>query len=832
MSTPDERSHHPSDQDLTLQSDNDATISSDGGGGSPTSSPDPESIGRYRILGKLGEGGMGVVYEAEQEKPKRHVALKVIRGGRFVDEVSLKLFQREAETLGRLEHPNIAAIHEAGRSEEGLHFLAMELVRGPTFDKYLEGRPDIFSSSNELRHRLGIFRTVCDAVHYAHQKSVIHRDLKPSNILVAEKEDGEIQVKVLDFGLARIADPDAEGGSLLTEVGTIRGTLAYMSPEQVRGDVHAIDVRSDVYSLGVVLYQILSGALPYDTKTGSIVESARVIMEESPGSLREALGGRSIDPDLETICRKAMEKTPNDRYASAAGLRGDIERYLANQPIIARPPSTVYQMKKLIQRNKFPFGVAVGFVAVLIGFGIWMSILYRQSETNLVRALGAEAEAALEAETATQVSDFMIGLFEVSEPSEARGNSITAREILDRGAEEIKEGLADQPLVQARMMGTMGRVYRGLGLYPESRALLESALYSRVQELGPDHVEVASSHSELGLILDFMKDSRPAKEHFDQALAIQLATLGEEALPVVRTRLLLAGAAHALGDYEESRILYEKNIALLEKELGPDSDELSIALNNYGSLLWSLKDGRTIPIYKRALAIMEDNLPEGHPLIADVLQNLGGAALDNGDIEASREYRTRSLAIQEKTLGPDHPDVLQNRLNLGIFFGETGEPEKAIEIFEEVLERWERDLGPAHPDVAQLVLNIGYTRIQQGKFEAALPLMERSYSDRKAIYGEKHLSTSLAMYHLANIYRELGEYESARPIYERFMAIDIELLGPDHPDIAEDCAEYALFLHATGEDEEAVKYEARATTIRENAMAAAKAAAESATGDQ
>src|SRR5262245_5405202 len=383
--------------------------------GSGLSSATPIFIGDYRLLRKLGEGGMGVVYEAEQQNPRRLVGLKIIRGGRLVDEYQVKLFQREAQALARLKHPGIAAIYEAGRADDGRHYFVMELVRGIPLLDYVKGRRLVGAQAPcNIRRRLELFLKICEAISYAHQRGVIHRDLKPANILVPEESEGQsldgpgvsrVGVKVLDFGLARIMDEDGAGASGLSQAGQVKGTLPYMSPEQVRGDPNQIDVRADVYALGVILYELLAERLPYDLERATLPQAIRVICEEAPKPLNRACGEsldresrktERIDRDVETIALKALEKDPERRYRSAAAMAEDVTRYLTNQPIQARPPSALYQLRKLVARHKAPFASLVAVFMLLLGFAITMAMQSTRIARERDKAVAAEQRDAAE----------------------------------------------------------------------------------------------------------------------------------------------------------------------------------------------------------------------------------------------------------------------------------------------------------------------------------------------------------------------------------------------------------------------------------------------------
>ncbi len=456
----------------------------------------PAQIGRYRVISRIGAGGMGVVYEAEQDIPRRTVALKIIRPGLASRDV-MRRFQFEAHVLGQLQDPGIAQIYEAGTATVtragGVTveqpFLAMELVRGEALGRYVE------RAGISLRRRLELLARICDAVHAAHQKGVIHRDLKPGNIRITESG----QPKILDFGVARMTDADVSVTTMHTDLGQLIGTLPYMSPEQVEGDSSQLDTRSDVYALGVVAYQALTGQLPYEVRGKNVPEAVRVIREETAARLSTA--NRSLRGDLETIVATALEKDRGRRYQSAAEMAADIRRFLNDEPIAARPASALYQMRKFARRHRTLVGAMLVVVLALVAGTVISTVQWLRAtraealaSTRLDDALAAQADAEAAAAKAETISAFLMDMLRHVNPQEALGRDVSLlREILDDAAERIDTELAGFPTIQAEIHNTIGMVYCNISDYPDAERHLETARDLRLAHLGPDHPDTWAS---------------------------------------------------------------------------------------------------------------------------------------------------------------------------------------------------------------------------------------------------------------------------------------------------------------------------------------------------
>jgi serine/threonine protein kinase len=686
------------------------------------SPPLPASIGRYRILRLLGEGGMGAVYEAEQEFPHRTVALKVIRAGYASGEM-LRRFETETQALGRLQHPGIAQIYEAGTAETPFGrqpYFAMELVQGQALIDYCE------SHRLGVRQRLELMAKICDAVQHAHQRGLIHRDLKPANILVDESG----QPRILDFGVARLTDSDAQA-TRQTDIGQLVGTLAYMSPEQVLGDPGEIDTRSDVYALGVILYELLAGRGPY-VLGRQLHEVVRTIREEEPSALSSV--NRSYRGDIETIVGKALEKDKTRRYVSAAELAADIQRHLRDEPITARPPTTSYQLRKFARRNK---ALVTGAAAVLVVLVLGVVA----STWEAVQARRAEAKAKQESAISQAVNDFLQKdlLGQASAYNQSKPDpDIKVRTVLDRAAQNIQGKFEKQPAVEAAIWDTIGNTYERLGLYPEAQKQLERALELSRGALGPDNPRT----------LLIMQD---------------LVWLDQDE-----------------GKYIEAEALGKQTLDKKRRVLGPENPETLAAMGELATVYWAEgKYARAEALDLQTLEMKRRVLGADHPWTLSTMNNLAVLYSNESKYAQAEALQSQALEIERRSLGPEHPATLMSMNNLATVYADEGKYARAEALHRQALEVQRRVLGPEHPETLQTMYDLAGLYRLAGKYAEAEAMQSQTLEIRRRVLGPDHPNTLGSMEDLAWDYVGETKYAQAATLFSQILGAWRRLKGPE-----------------------------------------------------
>ena len=723
------------------------------------SEDDPEEIGDYRILEAVAEGGMGRVYLARHRETRHLVALKVMRPGTAVARVASR-FENERQVLAMMDHENICKILDGGTTPRGLPYFVMEFVReARSLTRYA------FEHSLDLRERLELFRPICEAVAHGHEKGILHRDLKPSNILVGE--DGV--PKLIDFGIARSFDEYGRDTTHLTEAGQLLGTLQYMSPEQILGK--PLDERSDVYSLGVILYELLARHTPYDVSGKALVEAARIIEGEQPrrpSQLRIELRG-----DVETIVLKALRKDPARRYTSAAEFARDVDRFLAQRPIVARNPSLVRQGTLFVRRHPRLMGAMVLTFAVLL-VGVVFSLLWAiDSNAKREQARLAAEEARAAREDAEAVTDFLTRSLATVDPR--RNSKVpTVERLVDYMTETMPEEFRSRPAIFGPLLNTFGRTYEALGEYEEAHVLLSQAYETQSTLFGEDDPRTLRTLVALTSAEHFLGRERRAARRLEPKLSAMREILGEDD-PDLATALFDLGWT-AMNDerYDEAeRLLLEA--ADLRTRVFSAEDLRTLEVQD--ALAWVYDgQGRTSEGYELLLRVKETQERTFGEVNSETLNSLGLFHQAAGRYQEAEELFLQALDKDMEALGLDHPDTLVVMVNLGLLLEEEGRLEEAESVLGEVGERQIDALGPDHPSTIATLAALGRVKTGLGQLGEGTELLAeaveriRGWPDRR---GE--LGTYLADYGVA--LRRRDEAAAEPVLLEAYEAV-AETWGP------------------------------------------------------
>jgi eukaryotic-like serine/threonine-protein kinase len=770
-------------------------------------------VGRYHLLQKIGEGGMGEVWLAEQKEPvRRRVALKLVKAGMNTREV-IGRFESERQALALMEHPAIAKVLDAGSTPDGAPYFVMEYVAGVPITEYCDNH------RLSIKDRLVLFMHVCEGVRHAHQKAVIHRDLKPSNILVAEV-DGHPAPKIIDFGVAKALSQKLTAQTMFTRVGSLVGTPEYMSPEQALSSGEDVDTRTDVYSLGIVFYELLAGAPPIELRKVALDEYLRRLREEDPpkpstkirtrdaATSTELARRRQTEPaalmkqiggDLDSIALKALEKDRARRYGSASDFAADIARYLNHEAVSAVPPSAAYRARKFAGRHRWGLVMACAFVAVLAAAA---AITIRQSIRANRQAMRADREAAV----AEAVSHFLrkdvlaqASSSAQSGPSTKPDPDLKVRTALDRAAERITGKFNGQPELEASIRDTIGETYLDLGLYPEARKQLEQAvdLYRRAS--GAEHPDTLRAMCDLGGIALLQGRYPEAEALLSQALQTQRRVLGAQHPDTLDSAANLAALYINEGKYPQAEALENEVVEANKRVRGLEDSYTLRSMSNLGILYYregkyqqaEALDSQTLEIERRVLG-------SEHGLVVSTMNNLAIIYFDEGKYAQSEALQSQVLEIKRRVLGPEHPNTLASMNNLALVYQSEGHYAQAEALQRQTAEIRRRVLGPDHPETLESMVNLAAVYDDLGEYAQAEGLLSDVLETQRRLLGPEHPNTLNSIDTLAGIYGDQGKYQKAEALFTQVVEMRRRVLGPEHPDTLMSMSNLAVVCHSEG----------------------------------
>jgi serine/threonine protein kinase/tetratricopeptide (TPR) repeat protein len=800
-------------------------------------------IGPYKLLEQIGEGGFGIVYLAEQDQPVRRVALKIIRPGMDSAQVIAR-FEAERQALALMDHQNIAKVHDAGTTDNGRPFFVMELVQGLPITRYCD------DNHLTVRERLALMVPVCRAVQHAHQKGIIHRDLKPSNVLVC-LHDGQPVPKVIDFGVAKAIDSTSTRlteRTLLTQYGQIIGTFEYMSPEQAEMSQLGVDTRGDVYSLGVLLYELLTGSTPLARqrlREASLVEVLRMIKEEEPPKPSTRLSGsreaariaaaRRTEPaklgkllrgELDWVVMKCLEKDRARRYDTANALARDLERHMNDEPVEAGPPGAGYRLQKLARKHRTALGLAGTFLALLLlaaGVSIWQAVRATRAEEQAVVArerAEAEEKTAKEREAETRaVLDFVENkILAAARPErvpDGLGPQVTVRRAVEKALPFVEESFHEQPLVEARLRMTLGLSFWYLGEPQIAADQYQSARAIYTARLGPDHADTLRSMLRLGNCYYDLGRRAEALELREKTLALQKARLGPDHLDTLKGMSNLALSYSDSGRHAEAVKLQEETLALQTAKLGPDHADTLRNKNNLANSYAALgRHAEALKLHEETLALQTVKLGPDHPDTLRSMYTLANTYADLGRRAEALNLHEETLGLRKAKLGTDHPDTLMSMNNLANDYAALGRQAEALKLHEEALALRKSKLGFDHPETLMSMNNLANSYAFLGRYAEAFKLHEETLALRKAKLGPVHPDTLMSVNNLANDFAALGRHAEALKLHEETLTQQTAKLGPDHPDTIMSMNNLAIRYAALGRHAEAFKLHEETLALR------------------